>query len=198
MLAVWKTCNVEKDSSVAVFGLGAVGLAVIQGAKARNARRIFAIDINPAKFAMAQQLGATDCIDSANLPDGKTIVQHIVSLTQWGVDYTFDATGNVQVMRAALECAHRGWGVSCVIGVAPAKHELATRPFQLVTGRQWKGTAFGGFKSRTDVPELVERYMDGTLPIDHYVTHSFTGVEAIDEAMNLMHDGKCLRAVINY
>ena len=196
--AVWKTCNVEKDSSVAVFGLGAVGLAVIQGAKARGAKRIFAIDINPAKFAMAQQLGATDCIDSANLPDGKTIVQHIVSLTQWGVDYTFDATGNVQVMRAALECAHRGWGVSCVIGVAPAGHEIATRPFQLVTGRQWKGTAFGGFKSRTEVPELVEQYMQGSLPIDHYVTHQFTGVETINEAMNLLHDGKCLRAVINY
>lgn len=175
-----------------------MGLAVIQAAKVRGARRIFAIDINPAKFEMATQLGATDCIDSANLPAGITIVQHIVSLTQWGVDYTFDATGNVGVMRAALECAHRGWGVSCVIGVAPAGHEIATRPFQLVTGRTWKGTAFGGFKSRTEVPLLVEQYLDGTLPIDHYVTHSFKGVESVEEAMHLLHDGKCLRAVVNY
>ena len=147
---VGNTCNVEANSTVAVFGLGAVGLAVIQASKARGARRIFAIDIDSAKFIIAQELGATDCINPKELPDGFTTVQaYIVSLTQWGVDYTFDATGNVQVMRSALECAHRGWGQSCVIGVAPSGHEISTRPFQLVTGRQWKGTAFGGFKSRS-------------------------------------------------
>ena len=149
-MCVGNTCNVEANSTVAVFGLGAVGLAVIQASKARGARRIFAVDIDPAKFPIATQLGATDCVNSRELPAGFSTVQsYLVSLTQWGVDYTFDATGNVQVMRSALECAHRGWGQSCVIGVAPSGHEIATRPFQLVTGRQWKGTAFGGFKSRS-------------------------------------------------
>lgn len=152
--AAWNTCNVENNSTVAVFGLGAVGLAVIQASKSRGASRIFAIDIDNNKFEMALKLGATDCINSNQLPEGFVNVQnYIVSLTKWGVDYTFDATGNVQVMRSALECAHRGWGQSCVIGVAPAGHEISTRPFQLVTGRQWKGTAFGGFKSRTEVPK---------------------------------------------
>jgi len=152
--AVWNTCDVEANSTVAVFGLGAVGLAVIQAAKDRGASRIFGVDIDESKFDMATKLGATQCINSKALPPGFANVQsYIVSLTQWGVDYSFDATGNVQVMRAALECSHRGWGQSCVIGVAPAGHEIATRPFQLVTGRQWKGTAFGGFKSRTGVPQ---------------------------------------------
>ena len=114
------------------------------------------------------------------------------------MDYTFDATGNVQVMRSALESAHRGWGQSCVIGVAPAGQEIATRPFQLVTGRQWKGTAFGGFKSRTDVPNLVKQYLEGSLPIDQYITHTFQGVESIDEAMHILHEGQCLRAVVKY
>jgi S-(hydroxymethyl)glutathione dehydrogenase/alcohol dehydrogenase len=196
--AAWKTCNVQAGSSVAVFGLGAVGLSVIQASKARGASRIFAIDINPAKFDIARQLGATDCIDSRALPAGVTIQQHIVSLTKWGVDFSFDATGNVAVMRAALECAHRGWGESCIIGVAPAGTEISTRPFQLVTGRQWKGTAFGGFKSRTEVPQLVDQYLAGTLPIEHYITHEFSGVESIDEAMHLLHDGACLRAVVRY
>jgi S-(hydroxymethyl)glutathione dehydrogenase/alcohol dehydrogenase len=117
---------------------------------------------------------------------------------RWGVDYSFDATGNVQVMRSALECAHRGWGESCVIGVAPAGHELSTRPFQLVTGRTWKGTAFGGFKSRTDVPQLVDQFLSGDLPIDHFITHKFQGVDKINEAMALLHEGSCLRAVIEY
>jgi S-(hydroxymethyl)glutathione dehydrogenase/alcohol dehydrogenase len=196
--AAWKTCNVQPGTSVAVFGLGAVGLSVIQGSKARGASRIFAIDINPAKFDIATQLGATDCIDSRALPAGVTIQQHIIGLTKWGVDYSFDATGNVSVMRAALECAHRGWGESCVIGVAPAGTEISTRPFQLVTGRQWKGTAFGGFKSRTEVPQLVDQYLAGALPIEHYITHEFRGVESIDEAMHLLHDGGCLRAVVRY
>lgn len=195
--AAWKTCSVEEGSTVAVFGLGAVGLAVIQGCKMRKASRIFAIDVNPAKFTIAEQLGATDCINPTLL-NGTNIQSHIVSLTKWGVDYSFDATGNVQIMRAALECAHRGWGVSCVIGVAPAGHEISTRPFQLITGREWKGTAFGGFKSRTDVPGLVEKYMAGDLPIEHYITHTYDGIENLDEAMNLLHEGQCLRAVVKY
>jgi S-(hydroxymethyl)glutathione dehydrogenase / alcohol dehydrogenase len=196
--AAWKTTNVQAGESVAVFGLGAVGLAVIQAAKARAASRIFAVDVNSSKFDMAKRLGATDAINPMELPAGTTIQQHIVSLTKWGVDHTFDATGNVQVMRAALECAHRGWGQSCVIGVAPAGHEISTRPFQLVTGRQWKGTAFGGFKSRTEVPQLVEKYMSGELPIEHYITHKLHGVEKIQEAVDILHEGTCLRAIVSY
>lgn len=196
--AAWKTCNVEEGTTVAVFGLGAVGLAIIQGAKARNASRIFAIDLNPSKFDIARTLGATDCINPTELPAGTSVQQYIVEQTTWGVDYSFDATGNVQVMRAALECAHRGWGQSCVVGVAPAGHEISTRPFQLITGRQWKGTAFGGFKSRSEVPGLVEMYMKGELPIEHFITHELTGVESINEAIKMMHDGGCLRAVVKY
>lgn len=196
--AAWKTCNVEEGSTVAVFGLGAVGLAIVQGAKARNASRIFAIDVNPAKFEVARQLGATDCVNPTELPDGTNVQSYIVGQTKWGVDYSFDATGNVQVMRAALECAHRGWGESCVVGVAPAGHEIATRPFQLITGRQWKGTAFGGFKSRTEVPQLVSKYMSGELPIEHFITHELQGVESINTAIDMMHESKCLRAVVKY
>lgn len=196
--AAWKTCSVEEGNTVAVFGLGAVGLAVIQASKMRKASRIFAIDVNSNKFDIARQLGATDCINPTELPAGQTIQQFIVAQTTWGVDYSFDATGNVQVMRAALECAHRGWGQSCVIGVAPAGHEIATRPFQLVTGRVWKGTAFGGFKSRSEVPGLVEQYLSGALPIEHYITHEFNGVESIDNAMHILHEGQCLRAVVKY
>lgn len=194
--AVWNTCKVPADSSVAVFGLGAVGLAVIQGAKMAGASRIIAIDINPGKFDMAKKLGATDCVDSSKLD--KPVQQHIVGMTQWGVDFTFDCTGNVAVMRAALECAHRGWGVSCVIGVAASGHEISTRPFQLVTGRVWKGTAFGGFKTRTDVPKLVERMMSGELEIDHFITHRFDGVDKTNEAVEALHSGECLRAVVKY
>jgi S-(hydroxymethyl)glutathione dehydrogenase / alcohol dehydrogenase len=172
--AVLNTCKVEPDSSVAVFGLGAVGLAVIQGAKMSGASRIIAVDINPDKFQSAIALGATDCVDSSKLD--KPVQQHIAGdLTKWGVDYSFDCTGIVSVMRAALECSHRGWGTSCIIGVAASGHEISTRPFQLVTGRVWKGTAFGGFKSRTDVPKLVEKYLSGQLPIDHFITHNFRG-----------------------
>jgi S-(hydroxymethyl)glutathione dehydrogenase/alcohol dehydrogenase len=196
--AAWKTCDVHEGSSVAVFGVGAVGLAVIQGARKRKAGRIFAIDVNASKFEVASRLGATDCINPTDLPPGVNIQTHIIGLTKWGVDYSFDCTGNVQVMRAALECAHRGWGQSCVIGVAPAGHEIATRPFQLVTGRQWKGCAFGGFKSRSEVPELVTQYMSGDLPIEPYITHVFEGVESIDKAMHVLHEGQCLRAVVKY
>mmetsp|Transcript_3863 Transcript_3863/g.8567 ORF Transcript_3863/g.8567 Transcript_3863/m.8567 type:complete len:274 (-) Transcript_3863:168-989(-) len=194
--AVWNTCKVEVDSSVAVFGLGAVGLAVIQGAKMAGASRIIAVDINADKFPAAVALGATDTVDSSKLD--KPVQAHIVDMTKWGCDYTFDCTGITAVMRAALECAHRGWGTSCVIGVAASGHEISTRPFQLVTGRTWKGTAFGGFKSRKDVPILVERCIAGKLPVDHFITHSFDGVECTNDAIDALHGGSCLRAVVRY
>jgi S-(hydroxymethyl)glutathione dehydrogenase/alcohol dehydrogenase len=187
---------VEVDSSVAVFGLGAVGLAVIQAAKMAGASRIIAVDINADKFPAAVALGATDTVDSSKLD--KPVQAHIVDMTKWGCDYTFDCTGITAVMRAALECAHRGWGTSCVIGVAASGHEISTRPFQLVTGRTWKGTAFGGFKSRKDVPILVERCIAGKLPVDHFITHSFDGVECTNDAIDALHGGSCLRAVVRY
>jgi S-(hydroxymethyl)glutathione dehydrogenase/alcohol dehydrogenase len=146
---------------------------------------------------MAKKLGATDCVDPTSLD--VPVQKHIAGvMTDWGVDYSFDCTGNVNVMRSALECAHRGWGVSCVIGVAASGHEISTRPFQLVTGRVWKGTAFGGFKSRTDVPKLVERMMNGNINIDHFITHNFDGVLGTNQAVDALHSGKCLRAVVNY
>lgn len=195
--AVWNTCKVEVGSSVAVFGLGAVGLSVIQAAQIAGAKMILAIDINPAKFEIAKQLGATMCINSMEV-DGP-IQKHIAGVvTPWGVDYSFDCTGIVSVMRAALECSHRGWGTSCVIGVAANGHEISTRPFQLVTGRVWKGTAFGGWKTRTDVPKLVDQYMAGSLPVDHYITHKYDGVEATNDAITALHSGDCLRAVVKY
>jgi len=141
-------------------------------------------------------MGATDCVDPSALD--VPIQQHIVSMTQWGVDYTFDCTGNTEVMRAALECAHRGWGTSCVIGVAASGKEISTRPFQLVTGRRWIGTAFGGWKSRSDVPILVDRYLEGDLEIDPYITHTFNGVESTNKAFDALHSGNCLRAVVVY
>jgi len=195
--AVWNTCKVEVNSTVAVFGLGAVGLAVIQGAKMAGASKIIAVDVLPGKFPAAIKMGATDTVDSSKLD--KPVQSHIAGeLTQWGVDYSFDCTGNTNVMRAALECAHRGWGTSCVIGVAASGHEISTRPFQLVTGRVWKGTAFGGFKSRRDVPLLVERFMAGKLPIEDYITHEFDGVEGTNDAIDALHGGSCLRAVVKY
>lgn len=175
------------------------GLAVIQGAKMAGASKIIAVDVNPDKFDAATKLGATDCVDSSSLPKDTSIQQYIAGdMTPWGVDYSFDCTGNVDVMRAALECSHRGWGTSCVIGVAASGHEISTRPFQLVTGRVWKGTAFGGFKSRTDVPKLVERMMSGEIPVDQYITHTFDGVQTTNEAIDALHGGECLRAVVHY
>eukprot|EP00050_Salpingoeca_kvevrii_P006343 m.288814 g.288814 ORF g.288814 m.288814 type:complete len:402 (-) comp12029_c0_seq1:80-1285(-) len=194
--AVFNTTKVEPNSSVAVWGLGAVGLAVIQAAQMAGATRIFAIDTNDKKFELAKQLGATDCLNPRDFD--KPIQQVLIEKTQWGIDYTFDATGNTEVMRAALESAHRGWGKSCVIGVAAAGHEISTRPFQLVTGRWWGGTAFGGYKSRSEVPELVDMYVRGDLPIDHYITHNFSGVESINDAIDALHSGDCLRAVVHY
>lgn len=146
---------------------------------------------------MAKQLGATDTVDPTALDKP---VQHFITgdLTPWGVDYSFDCTGKVEVMRAALECAHRGWGTSCIIGVAASGHEISTRPFQLVTGRVWKGTAFGGFKSRKDVPNLVQQSLDGDLPIDHFITHEFYDVGSTNAAIDALHGGNCLRAVVKY
>ena len=195
--AVWNNMQVEAGSSVAVFGLGGVGLSVIQAAKLAGASKIIAIDVNDGKEAHATKLGATDFLNPTKL--GDTPVQSkIVEMTKWGVDYSFDCTGNVNVMRSALECCHRGWGQSCVIGVAASGKEIATRPFQLVTGRRWAGTAFGGWKSRTYVPQLVEKVMDGTLPIEQYITHNFKGVEQWPEALKALHSGTCLRAVVEY
>lgn len=168
---------------------------MIQGAKMAGASQIIAVDLNPGKFDMAKQLGATDCVDASTQDVSKTIVG---DLTKWGVDYSFDCTGITSVMRSALECCHRGWGTSCIIGVAASGHEISTRPFQLVTGRTWKGTAFGGFKSRTDVPALVEKNLKGELPIDHFITHKFKGVAATNWAIETLHSGDCLRAVVDY
>ena len=164
-----------------------------------GASRIIAIDINPSKFEMAKFLGATDCVNPNDLASGKSIQSHIAgTMTKWGVDYSFDCTGNTTVMRSALECSHRGWGTSCIIGVAACGQEISTRPFQLVTGRVWKGTAFGGFKSRRDVPRLVQRCIDGDIEVDHFITHEFEGVEKTNEAIHALHSGECLRAVVKY
>lgn len=193
--AVFNTAKVAPGSSVAVFGLGAVGLAVIEAAKRAGASRIIAVDINTSKFAAATEWGATECINPRDFD--KPIQQVIVEKTEWGCDYTFECIGNTQVMRAALECAHRGWGQSVIIGVAAAGQEISTRPFQLVTGRQWKGTAFGGYKSRVQVPELVKDYMAGTTLLDKYITHEMK-FDDINEAFDLLHSGKCLRTVLTF
>jgi len=196
--AVFNTAKVEQGSTVAVWGIGGVGLSVIQGAKEAGASKIFAIDTNPAKFAMATQFGATDCINPKELPDGTTIQQKLISLTEWGVDYTFECIGNVNTMRQALESCHRGWGVSTIIGVAPSGTEISTRPFQLVTGRVWKGTAFGGVKGRTQLPGLVQKYMDGKLKVDEYVSMKLPLAEINSGFEEMKRPGTtCLRAVIN-
>lgn len=162
-----------------------------------GASKIIAIDLNPAKFEAAKKLGATDCVNPKDI-EGPIQKYLAGTLTPWGIDYTFDCTGNVSVMRSALESSHRGWGVSCIIGVAASGHEISTRPFQLVTGRVWKGTAFGGFKSRQDIPVLVERCMKGELVVDHYITHKFEGVAQTNDAIDALHSGDCLRAVVTY
>jgi len=194
--AVLNTAKVEPGSSVAVFGLGGIGLAVVQGAVMAKAGRIIAIDNNPDKFEMASAMGATDVVNPRDYPD-TPIQQVIVDLTHGGVDYSFECIGNVQVMRAALECCHRGWGESTIIGVAGAGQEISTRPFQLVTGRVWRGTAFGGVKGRSQLPGYVDRYMSGDIKIDPFI--SFTmGLDEINRAFDLMHEGKSIRSVIIY
>ena len=191
--AVLNTARVEPGSTVAVFGLGGIGLSCIQGAVMAQASRIIAVDINPDKWAMAQALGATDFVNPAGI-DGN-VTQYIVDMTNGGVEYSFECIGNVEVMREALECTRTGWGVSTIIGVAGAGQEISTRPFQLVTGRTWKGTAFGGVKGRSELPGYVERYMSGEIELDRMVTHTM-GLEDINRAFDLMHRGESIRSVI--
>lgn len=193
--AVHNTAKVQAGDSVAVFGLGGIGLAVIQGAKQANAGRIIAIDTNPDKFALAREFGATDCINPND--HDKPIQQVILDMTKWGVDHSFECIGNVNVMRSALESAHRGWGQSIIIGVAGAGQEISTRPFQLVTGRTWKGSAFGGVKGRSQLPNMVEDAMTGKIRLSPFVTHTMP-LDNINEAFDLMHDGKSIRSVVCY
>ena len=193
--AVFNTAKVTPGSSVCVFGLGAVGLAVLQAAKAAGAAPIVGVDINPKSFPNALKFGATECVNSLEAPD-KDVKKVLLAKQPWGYDYTFDCTGNTSVMRDALEVSHRGWGESCVIGVAAAGHEISTRPFQLVTGRVWKGTAFGGWKSRTEVPKLVQSVMRNELPIGDFVTHTIDGLENVNDSITALHSGECLRAVV--
>jgi len=193
--AVLNTAKVEPGATVAVFGLGAIGLAVIQGAVMAKASRIIAIDVNVDKFELARQFGATEFVNPKDYSD--PIQQVIVDLTDGGVDYSFECIGNVNVMRSALECCHKGWGESIVIGVAGAGEEIATRPFQLVTGRVWKGSAFGGVKGRSQLPGYVERYMNGEINIDDFITHNMP-FEKINEAFELLHNGESIRTVLHY
>ncbi|KAK0467929.1 class III ADH enzyme [Desarmillaria tabescens] len=185
-----------KGSSVAVFGCGAIGLGVINTSALVGASRVIAIDTNPGKEAWARKFGATDFINPLQLPEGTRIQDYLVELTDGGLDYTFDCTGNVHVMRSALEACHKGWGVSTVIGVAAAGQEISTRPFQLVTGRTWRGSAFGGVKGRTEIPGLVEDYLQGKVKIDEYVTHHRKFTE-INEGFHDMHGGECIRCVVD-
>lgn len=193
--AAINTAKVEKDTNVAIFGLGCVGLGVVQGAKASGAKRIIGIDINPKKWDMARKLGATEFVNPKEIQ--KPIQEHIVDITDGGVDYSFECIGNPDIMRAALECCHKGWGQSVIIGVAPGGTVIQTRPFQLVTGRVWKGSAFGGFKGRSDLPKLVEKYMNHELNVDDFVTFEF-GLDDINKAFDKMHEGESIRSVINF
>ena len=192
--AVINTAGVEPGSNVAVFGLGGIGLNVIQGARLVGADRIIGVDINPARRALAEKFGMTDFLNPKDVDD---VVAAIVDLTDGGVDYSFECIGNVDVMRQALECCHKGWGESVIIGVAGAGQEIGTRPFQLVTGRVWRGTAFGGAKGRTEVPRIVDWYMDGKINIDDLITHTMP-LEEINSAFDLMHAGESIRSVVVY
>ncbi len=193
--AVLNSAKVEPGSTVAVFGLGGVGLSVIQGAVMAKAERIIAIDVNADKEQMARQLGATDFVNPRDYD--QPIQEVIVELTDGGVDYSFEAVGNVDLMRSALECCHKGWGESTIIGVAGAGQEICTRPFQLVTGRVWRGSAFGGVKGRSELPGLVDQYMAGNVKVDEMITHTM-GLEDINRAFDLMHDGQSIRSVIHF
>ncbi|MEW6999021.1 S-(hydroxymethyl)glutathione dehydrogenase/class III alcohol dehydrogenase [Colwelliaceae bacterium BS250] len=195
MGAVKNTANVEEGATIAVFGLGGIGLATVIGAAMAKASRIIAIDINESKFDLAKKLGATECINPKDYD--KPIQDVIVELTDGGVDYSFECIGNVNVMRSALECCHKGWGESVIIGVAGAGQEITTRPFQLVTGRVWRGSAFGGVKGRSELPEYVERYLNGEFKLDDFITHTM-GLDKINEAFDLMHEGKSIRTVIHF
>lgn len=191
--AVHKTAKVQAGDTVAVFGLGGVGLSAIQGARDAGASRIIGVDINPTKFDFAKQMGATECV---NPKDHERPIQEVlVEMTDGGLDFTFECIGNVVTMRAALECCHKGWGTSVIIGVAGAGKEISTRPFQLVTGRNWRGSAFGGTKGRTELPGLVQKYMDGVLKLDEFVTFTYP-LEEINTAFDKMHAGESIRSVI--
>ena len=193
--AVMYTAKVEPNSTAVVFGLGGIGLNVIQGLKMVGARQIVGVDMNPDKAAIARQFGMTHFVNPAELKGD--LVGHLVELTGGGADYSFECIGNVEVMRAALECCHKGWGESVIIGVAPAGAEIQTRPFQLVTGRVWRGSAFGGARGRTDVPGIVDMYMEGRIDIDSLITHKMP-LEDINTAFDLMHSGESIRSVIEF
>ena len=195
MGAVLNTAKVEEGSTVAVFGLGGIGLAAIIGATMAKASRIIAIDINEEKFELARKLGATDCINPMKFD--KPIQEVIVEMTDGGVDYSFECIGNVNVMRSALECCHKGWGESVIIGVAGAGQEISTRPFQLVTGRVWRGSAFGGVKGRSELPGIVDRYMAGEFQLDDFISFNM-GLDKINEAFDLLHEGKSIRTIIHF
>ena len=195
MGAVTKTAKVQEGDTVAIFGLGGIGLSAIIGATMAKAGRIIGIDLNESKFELAKKLGATDCINPKDYD--KPIQEVIVEMTDGGVDYSFECIGNVNVMRSALECCHKGWGESVIIGVAGAGQEISTRPFQLVTGRVWRGTAFGGVKGRSELPGIVEDYLAGKFALNDFITHTM-GLEDINEAFDLMHEGKSIRSVIHY
>ncbi|ANB24711.1 S-(hydroxymethyl)glutathione dehydrogenase/class III alcohol dehydrogenase [Alteromonas stellipolaris] len=194
MGAVLNTAKVKEGDTVAIFGLGGIGLSAIIGARMAGASRIIGIDINESKFDLAKQLGATDVINPKNFD--KPIQEVIVEMTDGGVDYSFECIGNVNVMRSALECCHKGWGESVIIGVAGAGQEISTRPFQLVTGRVWRGSAFGGVKGRSELPGIVERYLDGEFGLQEFITHTM-GLDEINDAFDLMHKGESIRSVVH-
>jgi len=193
--AVINTAKVEAGANVVIFGLGGIGLNVLQGARMVGANMIVGVDTNPSKRALAEKFGMTHFVNPNDV--GSDLVAHLVELTKGGADYSFECIGNVEVMRQALECCHKGWGESIIIGVAGAGQEINTRPFQLVTGRVWRGTAFGGAKGRTDVPQIVDWYMDGKINIDDLITHTMP-LERINDAFNLMHDGTSIRSVVTF
>ncbi|BES87924.1 alcohol dehydrogenase [Nesidiocoris tenuis] len=193
--AALNTAKVEPGSTCAIWGLGAVGLAVAMGCKAAGASRIIGIDLNPAKFDVAKEFGCTECINPKD--HDKPIQEVLVGLTDGGLDFTFECVGNVGTMRAALEACHKGWGTSVIVGVAAAGQEISTRPFQLVTGRTWKGTAFGGWKSRDSVPKLVEEYLSKKLRLDEFITHTVE-LDDINKGFDLLHSGQSLRTVVNF
>ena len=193
--AVLYTAKVPPGANVIVFGLGGIGLNVVQGARLAGANMIIGVDLNPARKALAEKFGLTHFVNPSDVEGD--ITSHLVELTKGGADFTFECVGNVKLMRLALECCHKGWGVSTIIGVAGAGQEISTRPFQLVTGRVWKGSAFGGARGRTDVPKIVDWYMDGKINIDDLITHVMP-LEKINEAFDLMHEGKSIRSVVTY
>ncbi|CUA82751.1 S-(hydroxymethyl)glutathione dehydrogenase/class III alcohol dehydrogenase [Gulbenkiania indica] len=195
MGAVMNTAKVKAGDTVAIFGLGGIGLSAIIGARMAGASRIIGIDINPSKFELARKLGATDLVDPRE--HDQPIQDVIVAMTDGGVDFSFECIGNVQVMRSALECCHKGWGESVIIGVAGAGEEISTRPFQLVTGRVWRGSAFGGVRGRSELPGYVERYLKGEFQLDDFITHTMP-LEEINTAFDLMHEGKSIRSVIHF